>query len=690
VFSKYACTNATLQDIVHAASDLDLAYIHEGYPTMNIVVAPRRITNGIVTLEAFSGAVPQVVVGGNRYPLSTNGIDFALYPPISPPPASPSTNVASTPPATNAGPRFAVNKYEILGNTLLSPQTLGEALTNVPGAFGTNVNIDAIRQVVGQLGSAYRQRGYVTVAVGLPPQKLTNATVKLQVTEGRLNEVLVKGNHYFSSNNVMRAMPGLYPGMILNGLTFQAELNRANANRDRQISSYLDPGPIPGTSDLTLQVKDRLPFHAKAEFNNESSPGTPDLRVNTSASYGNLWDHENTLGVQYSFSPVDFKGGPQWHFYDLPLVANYSAFYRIPLGSPEAIDDVVAANPDSFGYSEATRKFVLPPSAGQPGMTIFASRSAIDTGIETLSSAVLYNVPHVRTITEQDVQQDLTINNDLGVRLDAPIASTQNAHWNASGGIDFKTFETVSSKTNIFSFYEITLNSRGDENPPVITPVISPVPRTDRRVEYLPLNLGLNGDWRNGNSSLTWSLGLNGNLWHSGSERNIQAVTGSTRSSGYWIAATPSLSYRFQTLTNWEAIVRLDGQVASEPLISVEQFGIGGVNSVRGYHEGEVFGDDGWHVSFEQLTPPHTVGMVFGHVPLVIRGSVYMDYAHVYSLDAPGGASGDTALWGTGVGCVASVGSFWETRFLFSFPLLSTATTEAYQPFFNFALTAQF
>jgi hypothetical protein len=39
---------------------------------------------------------------------------------------------------------------------------------------------------------------------------------------------------------------------------------------------------------------------------------------------------------------------------------------------------------------------------------------------------------------------------------------------------------------------------------------------------------------------------------------------------------------------------------------------------------------------------------------------------------------------------VFSVGPHWETRFLFSLPLLSTSDTEAYRPFFNFALTAQF
>ena len=135
--------------------------------------------------------------------------------------------------------------------------------------------------------------------------------------------------------------------------------------------------------------------------------------------------------------------------------------------------------------------------------------------------------------------------------------------------------------------------------------------------------------------------------------------------------------------------IRADGQWASEPLISTEQFGIGGVNSVRGYHEGEVFGDTGWHMSLEQKTPPHIVGMVHGSQPLTVRGSVYMDYAEAYLLD-PQGRPNDVALWGAGLGLTASVGPHWDAQFLFSVPLISAGATSGDQFNFNFSLMAQF
>ncbi len=758
VFSKYTGTNVSLQQIVRAAGDLQAAYQDAGYSTINIVIASKRITNGIVTMDVFQGAMAQIVVSGRRYlnsgilaetetnvpameapPLQESNTVATVTntppPPsfIPPTPATPEQIAQAraalvksmfTPPdtrihvvSTNAGPHFEVKKYLITGNTVLTPDAMAMAVTNIDGAYGTNVSLAGIRTVVEQLQGAYRDRGYVTVAVGLPQQKLTNASVKIQVTEGRLVGIDVKGNRYFSSNNVMRALPGMYTNMVLNGLVFQAELNRANANRDRQIYPVVSPGPDPGTSELTLRVKDQLPLHGKVDLNNENSPGTPDLRVNSSIVADNLWQRDQSLGLQYGFSPEDYKKGQQWDFYDLPLVANYSAFYRIPLGSPASIEDQIASNPNSFGYDEATRKFNLPPPSGQPELNLYASRSTIDTGLSTSPSKTLFSTQTTNadqtivtntTLTTDTQQQDLTVNNDVGFRLSVPFSSASGINSSVSGGLDFKTYNVTSSATN--NFYSYTLETIYG-SPPFTVPVTSvdhsPVPLTVKGLNYLPLSLRYDAGWRDAFGAASFGMGLSANLWLSGvttatgsgtngpvttyyhGVKSLQQITGSTESSGYWAIVTPSFTQNFEVISNWPATFRADGQWASEPLISNEQFGAGGVNSVRGYHEGEVFGDTGWHVSLEQMTPPRVVGMVYGNAPLTIRGSIYMDYARVFLLD-PHGSPSSTPLWGTGVGFVASAGPHWAARFLFSLPLLSAGSTESFQPYFNFGLTAQF
>jgi hemolysin activation/secretion protein len=724
IFSRHTGTNVDLKEIVRAAADLQSENAREGYPEISVAIMPGQIAKGVVTLNIFQAANPQIVVAGRRYletgemaevetnpPATADANEIATAPAVSQPlpPASPE-DLAKAQSAllqamadlaarekdkrihvvsTNAGPRFDVEKYLVMGNSVLKPQIISMILTNIDGAFGTNVSFDGIRTALAQLQEAYRERGFVTVAVGLPQQKLTNATVKIQVSEGRLAAINVKGNNYFSSNNVMRALPSLHTNAILNGVIFQAELNRANANQDRQIYPVISPGLDPDTSELTLKVKDRLPLHAKMDFNNESSPGTPVLRINSSAVYDNLWQMEHSLGVQYGFSPETFKQGSQWDFYDQPLVANYNGFYRLPLGSPQPVEEIIAGNPDSFGYSEATHKFNLPPPSGQAEITVYASRSTIDTGLENLSSSIIYNVPGVRQVSEMDVQQDITINQTMGLRMNKPLPEVNGIRSTLSGGMDFKTYSLTSFKTNIFNFVEITRKPDGSLNPPIVSSVDSPVPVTVRYLQYLPLALHYDATLRGVLGVATLGLDASGNAWYSGSSGNLQSISGSAKSTGHWLTLDPSLVWVITIHSNWMTTIHANGQWASEPLISNEQFGAGGVNSVRGYHEGEVFGDSGWHASIEQATPPHVVGLVYGDVPLTIRGVIYMDYARTFLLD-PQGRPGNTALWGAGFGGTASVGSHWEARFLFSLPLLGAGTTEALQPFFNFGLTAQF
>jgi len=715
LLARHTGTNVSVREIISAAYELEASYRQQGLTTMNVLIAPARIANGIVPLTVFPGAIAQILVAGKSYPI-TSEAQASLATPGSLPGGG--TNSATRSPVTNALPHLTVEKYLVLGNTVLSPATIAKTLAHVDGAYGTNVTFAGIRAAATQLQAAYHDRGYVTVAVSLPRQKLTNGVVRIQVTEGRLASIEVKGNHYFSSNNVMRALPSLHTNQLLNSLVFQAELNQANASQDRQIYPQIGPGPEPGTSDLTLAVKDRFPLHAKVEFNNENSPNTPDFRVNSSAVYNNLFQQDQSLGLQYGFSPQAFKTGPQWNFYDQPLVANYSGFYRIPLGGPRSVQEELDSNPGNFGYDEATHRFNLPPASGQPEVTFFASQSTIDTGVTPQPSRNIYTS---RSITNADgssitnqtlnlnvVSQTITINNDLGVRLGVPLADHGSFHQSVTAGLDFKTYNVSSYGTNISVLNtELIDNLAGGNTPQTnynTSVLTTPQPETVNQMEYLPLNARYDAGWRDLLGTASVGLGLSANPWFysvtttSGSVTNtyyhgvksLQQITHSPESSGYWVALTPSFSHDFQLFTNWLTTVRADGQWASEPLVSNEQFGIGGVNSVRGYHEGEVFGDNGWHVSLEQDTPAHQVGLVFGTTPLTLRGSLYMDYAEAWLIDPQPGQSSSTPLWSTGFGVVATVGYHWEARFLFTEPLLNSPTISAYSPYFNFALTAQF
>jgi hemolysin activation/secretion protein len=613
---------------------------------------------------APAGAIP------NAAPRSTN--------------STPAASAATA--TTNAEPRFTVEHYDLQGNTLLPAKTLNAILTR---HTGTNISFDEVTAALKDLQMEYHNRGYDTVRVTIPQQRLTNNVFKLRVFEGRLVEVLVKGNKHSSSNSIMRSLPSLKTNIYLNSKIFQAELDRANADQDRQIYPEIHPGPEPNTSALWLVIEDRLPLHGKIEANNQSSPGTPEQRLNGSIAYNDLWRLNHSLGVQYSCSEEDFKSGDQWNIYDKPLVANYSGFYRLPLGQPNALADEAAANPNGFGYNEATRKFQLPAATGAPELNLYASRSTIDSGVSTGNFKHLSSSSSL-SIDEDTVHQDLTVNEGVGLRFSDPLKEFWGIESHAQAGLDVKWYRLASFETNNFIFTEFLHDLSGNPYTNVfVTP--SKVPSAAKSIAYLPLALRWDGHRPDKYGSTDFGFGYNPNVWHSGNRQNVEAIAGSSQATGYWHILTASVAREQTIYHDWKIALRADGQWASEPLISVEQFGVGGIAGVRGYREGEVFGDEGWRLTSELKTPTHRIGYAAGGTswPLTVRGSFFLDYAQA-DLINPQGRRAVTPLWGTGAAGVAQMGSTFTARLGITLPLLSTPTSQAGHLRMIFAMSAQF
>src|ERR1041385_1049644 len=268
----------------------------------------------LVTASAFAASEPPATKDGTNTEPSAAAINAP----------APGTNAAAN---VKSEPKFEVEDYDVQGNTLLSQKTIDSIFAE---AKGKEVTLTQIRKALAALQTAYRERGFATVAVALPQQQITNATVRVQVTEAPLVALNVVNNRYYSSNNIIRALPHLeqafyWTNFMLNSFVLQRELDVANANRDRQIYPVLGPGPEPGTSELTLKVKDRLPLHGRIELNNDYTPGTPPLRFNFNAQYGNLWHLEHQFGATYSFSPQETKANTMHSTtpFDDPLISSY-------------------------------------------------------------------------------------------------------------------------------------------------------------------------------------------------------------------------------------------------------------------------------------------------------------------------------------------------------------------------------
>ncbi len=110
---------------------------------------------------------------------------------------------------------------------------------------------------------------------------------------------------------------------------------------------------------------------------------------------------------------------------------------------------------------------------------------------------------------------------------------------------------------------------------------------------------------------------------------------------------------------------------------------------VRGYREGEQYGDHGWRVSMEPRTPAINLGSVDSRYPMLFRGSIFMDYGETY-LEDPNGRKGRTSLWGTGLGATLNIGYGLDLRTSIAWALESTSRVAAGTRFIYFSLSGQF
>jgi hemolysin activation/secretion protein len=193
-----------------------------------------------------------------------------------------------------------IREYRVIGSKTL-PR--GEVEKAVYAYLGPGRSEQDVEQARAALEKAYHDLGFQTVSVNVPPQRPTHGIVVLQVTEATVGRLRVKGSRYYSVEQIKKMAPSLEEGTVPNFNDVQRDLIGLNQIADRQVTPTLKPGAIPGTVDIELTVKDKLPLHGSIELNNRYSANTTPLRLDLAARYDNLWQLGHTIGLGFQIAP---------------------------------------------------------------------------------------------------------------------------------------------------------------------------------------------------------------------------------------------------------------------------------------------------------------------------------------------------------------------------------------------------
>ena len=212
------------------------------------------------------------------------------------------------------GPKTLINTIEVKGATLVPADAISKIIKPYEGK---ELTVGEMQKICDLITDEYRKRGWLTSRAYLPPQKIKEDHLIIMVVEGKLGTVDVKGNRFFSSKLIKKKLT-LKPGDYFDYQGLQRALTRLNESPDRFVKSVLVPGKEPGTTDIVLEVEDRLPFHIGYEFDNFGSRYINHDRHSVTGEDNNLFGMDDKLYFKYQKA--------QDSFYDF-----YNFRYTIPL-----------------------------------------------------------------------------------------------------------------------------------------------------------------------------------------------------------------------------------------------------------------------------------------------------------------------------------------------------------------------
>ena len=227
-------------------------------------------------------------------------------------PAKPSEETQA-PVSAEEGRPILVKEVRFLGNRSVSESELRPM---VEPLIGHEVTLAQIRDAASEIRKYYRSLGFVAAYVYVPSQQMTDGVLKLDILEGRISEVKISDNHYFSTPLLEKYAHLLKPGEVLKYDDLWRTVNRLNQRRDIQAKAVLEPGASTGTTAIDISVKDQFPIHWSTDVSNSGARNTGKYRWGLSGEHNNLTGHADELsGTALLGQGADALGGA----YSIPL-----------------------------------------------------------------------------------------------------------------------------------------------------------------------------------------------------------------------------------------------------------------------------------------------------------------------------------------------------------------------------------
>ena len=419
--------------------------------------------------------------------------------------------------------------------------TPGELQLILAPYIGKDKDFGDVQKALEALEKAYTSKGYSAVQVILPEQQIDSGEVEFDVVEARIGKVVVEGNKYFDEANIRASLPQVQQGRAPNIFQISDNLRVANENPAKQTTVLLRSGAEEGQVDAVVRVADERPNKLSVTLDNTGTQQTGIFRVGFGYQNSNLWNRDHVLNAQYVTAPNDDDRTNRLGLYPSKHVLIVGGQYRIPLYRQGDTLDFTA------GYSN------------------------VNSGVV----ANLFNISGSGSI--------------FGARYNRNLDKIGDLEHKLSYGLDWRAYQSVVRQIGV----------AGAGLVPDVT--------------VHPISLTYAGAYRKSESDSNFFVSASQNL-PGGNDAGTGAFQGDPLVTPARPPAREGANPRY-FVTRWgfnhnRALPRdwqfrwgMSGQLTRDMLISGEQFGIGGADSVRGFLEREIINDNGYRGTFEFYTP---------------------------------------------------------------------------------------
>lgn len=569
ILSKFFCTTT-----VFFCQNWTNTTMARSLPTnfdRTIAIAPTLAQTTTPTPQIPPGSIEPTRPGLEPLPNLETEPSAPKLPPIESP-AIPST------PQPQPELKVKVKRIEILGVTVFSDAQLQKAVESFIGKEANFEDLIAIRTAITKL---YTDNGYVTSGAFLPYQEIVDGVIKVQVVEGGIEKIEIKGLKRLKESYVRSRLEKATKKPIdLHRLEEALQLLQQDP-LVQKVDAELSAGTTSGFSVLTLNLQEAKALNFSVAVDNYNSPSIGEIQGTATIEHNNLLGIGDRFTAEYSLN----EGGD-----------NYNLAYAIPVNSLNGRLQI--------SYENSHSKIVEEPFA------------KLEINSDTHTFSVGFRQPLIRKPSSE-----------LAIAI----------------ALDLRESQTFILDDIPFSF------SPGPEN-------------GKSRVTALRFSQ----DWIQRNSKTVlaarsqFSFGLN----------LFDATVNDRSADGRFTSWLGQLQWVQSLGGDIISIARLGAQFTPDSLLPIEQFGIGGFNTVRGYRQNERVGDNGIVGTLEMRFPIINDADGIGRIEL----APFFDFGQVWN--QKGNISSPTTLASLGIGVSWQISPYWFARLDWGIPLIDIQHTE--------------